>query len=536
MSKMKKHFLRALNNISTHGDTDVFPYPVENTVFFDCKEKIASLLTNLDKNFQDTVYTEPPFNENLLVPVGYNGFRWCTQLDPMWNAYFLGLVIAIGQQIEMARIPVEEQTIFSYRFIAGDDDKLFNSDIGWNAFHRRSLDMANSCCSVVICDVSDFYQRVRHHRLENALKQLKNTGDIPSKLIKLLSNFSGTYSHGLPVGGPAARLLSELVLNQTDQLLRSEGIKFCRFVDDYHLFVESEEAAYDALLFLSKKLLNNEGLSLQKAKTRIMSASEFKHTSPLAHTQSDEINNTSPQAFLSISLRFDPYSPTAQDDYEALKIAIARFDIIGLLRKEIAKSSIDIAITRQIIKSLKFLSEPVRDQAILSVCDSLNNLYPIFSTVVLVIKDIWPNLASDIKDRVGHHFRLLFKEESRLIKTEINKSYACRLLSHECKQENIELFQRLYATAETILIKRDIILAMFNWRYIPWLSDLRSQYPGFSSPLRRAFIIGSFSLGDEGRHWRQHNNKGFSEFEEVINGWASDKVSSHSNNEWQVPL
>ncbi|MCW8399819.1 RNA-directed DNA polymerase [Legionella sp. PATHC038] len=536
MNKNNIHFLRALNNISTHGDTDVFPYPLENTIFYDCKDKIVELLCRIDDNFQDRIYKQPPYNESQLVPVGYSGFRWCTQLDPLWNAYLLGLVIAIGDQIEEMRIPIQDQIIFSYRFVKGDEEKLFNPDLGWHAFHRRSLELADSFETVVICDVSDFYQRIRHHRLENALTQLSQPGDIPKKIIKLLSNFSGTYSHGLPVGGPAARLLSELVLNQTDQLLRSEGIKFCRFADDYHLFVASEEDAYDALLFLSKKLLTNEGLALQKAKTRIMSASEFKHTSPLAHSQKDEINTTSPQAFLSLSLRFDPYSPTAEDDYEVLKAAIAKFDIIGLLRKEIAKSSIDIAITRQIIKSLKFLPDSSRDQAVLSVCDSLNNLYPVFPAIILVIKDLWPNLSPPIRTRIGQHFRLLFTEKSRLIKTEINQSYAFRLLSLEYRQENIELFQRSYATAESSLIKRDIIVAMFNWRYTPWLSDLRSQYHGFSSPLRRAFIIGSFSLSDEGEHWRNHNKKGFSEFEMIIKDWAKSKADQHSDKNWMVPL
>lgn len=536
---MRQHFKRALKNIATHGDTDIFPYPLENSIFYDCEEKVLSLLLKIHKDFDDYFNIWPPFNENQLVPIGYSGFRWATQVDPLWNAYFLGMVISIGDKIEKTRIPVADQRIFSYRFITGSEDKLFNSDIGWHAFHRRSLEIAKDFEMVVICDIGDFYQRVRHHRLENALNQLENPGNIPSRINKFLSNFSHTYSHGLPVGGPAARLLSELLLNQTDQLLRSQGIQFCRFADDYHIFASSEDDAYDKLLFLSKKLLSNEGLALQKSKTRLMSSSEFQNTSPLPialERNEDEINSTDTRRFLSISLRFDPYSLTAEQDYYTLKSEIERFDLMGMLRKEVAKSRIDSVVTKQIIRSLKYISSPIRDQAVLSVCDALNNLYPIFPSVMLVFKQIWRELSDQTKLEVNDCIYRLFKEKSYLIKTEINQLYACRLLSCEQRQESIELFQRLFSTSESSMIKRDIILTMFNWRYVAWLSDLRSQYSGFSPPLRRAFIIGSYGLGEEGRHWRTHNSKNFSDFEKIVQDWASSNKEQKSDISWQVPL
>ncbi|WP_435641124.1 RNA-directed DNA polymerase [Micavibrio aeruginosavorus] len=534
---MTKHFIRALKNISKHGDTDVFPFPIENSIFYDCEEDVLALLEKIHTNFSDKLDIEPPFNENRLAPVGYSGFRWVTQLDPLWNAYILGLVISVGQKIENVRISVDEKCIFSYRFSDSDDEKIFNSDIGWQAFQQRSLDLAGEHSTVVVCDISDFYQRVRHHRLENALKQIKEPGDIPMRINKFLGNFSGKYSHGLPVGGPAARLLSEILLNQTDQLLKDNGIKFCRFADDYHLFCNSDEEAFDALLFLSEKLINNEGLTLQKSKTRIMSASEFKNISPLTTKEEDEAADVSAHNFMSLSLRFDPYSPTADEDYETLKSEIEKFDILGLLRREIGKSRIDIAVTRQIVKSLKFISNPTRDQAVLSVCNSLDNLYPIFPTIMMVLKNIWGDLSDETQKHIGKCIRDLFKDKSHLIKTQVNQAYACRLLSCEDKQENVELFTKLFNRSESAMIKRDIILAMFNWRRSHWLSDLRSQYTSFSPPLRRAFIIGSYSLpGDEGNHWRQANKGGFSDFEKIVQKWAASKTERSSADPWQVPL
>jgi len=122
-----------------------------------------------------------------------------------------------SDSIEAARVPKTDQIVFSYRFdadVASPD--LFQKDFNWRSFMERSLLLAEAKSFVVTCDISEFYSRLNHHRLENALKQLGLRGSQSSKIMDLLQNFSGTYSFGMPVGGPAARILSELLLNQVD--------------------------------------------------------------------------------------------------------------------------------------------------------------------------------------------------------------------------------------------------------------------------------------------------------------------------------
>jgi hypothetical protein len=86
--------------------------------------------------------------------------------------------------------------------------------------------------------------------------------------MEILKNFSDTKSYGLPVGGPSARILVELVLNMTDQLLKTYRVPFCRYADDYHIFVNDENEAYDKFLFLSEKLLRNDGSLNPKIKNK----------------------------------------------------------------------------------------------------------------------------------------------------------------------------------------------------------------------------------------------------------------------------
>lgn len=272
----------AVQNIIKHGDTDIFPLPFESYAFFDKTAEIVDLVCEYDENFEEYLAKYPPSNVSGLTPVSYYGFRWATQLDPIWNAYFLACVLAVEGKIEEARIPPSQERVFSYRY---DPDKeagdLFNRDGNWRNFMLKSVEKSNEYQFVTACDISEFYPRLGHHRLENALLQIAGDTPYPKRIMAFLANFSNTRSFGLPIGGPAARILSEITINQIDRLLVGKKMEFTRFADDFHLFSKSHEEAYQQILFLSEKLSENQGLSLQKSKTRIMTAAEFRTTSPV---------------------------------------------------------------------------------------------------------------------------------------------------------------------------------------------------------------------------------------------------------------
>ena len=188
---------------------------------------------------------------------------------------------------------------------------------------------------VVLTDIADFYPRIYHHRVENALRRLPSPGDNPARLLQLLTHFSKTASYGLPVGGPASRILAELALNDADRQLARRKYNFCRYADDYSLFCNSKSDAYRGLVLLSEKLAN-EGLALQKSKTRILTSKEFLESAAMLDPESPE-PVTEERKLLNISLRFDPYSTTAEEDYKAVKDAVRKVDIRGILGREIAK-------------------------------------------------------------------------------------------------------------------------------------------------------------------------------------------------------
>jgi hypothetical protein len=215
----------AIANVAHFGDTDIFPFPVENRLFLDKAAEVAAVLRDIDKDFDAAVLRMPVLTGKELSAVGYSGFRQGTQIDPIWNAYLLALVASIGDDIEARRMP--SSVVFSYRYKPnGVSGSLFDRDVGWPQFQAAAKVGASNHAYVLRCDISDFYPRIYHHRLENALRRATARADAVNRIMDLVGAISSGPSYGLPVGGPAARLLSELLLNSVDRLLVADGVRW----------------------------------------------------------------------------------------------------------------------------------------------------------------------------------------------------------------------------------------------------------------------------------------------------------------------
>ena len=268
---------KAVDNVAHWGDADLFPFPIENHVFHDMPDEVIDLLIDISSHFGSKLESFPVESYSTLAPVGYTGFRLATQIEPFWNAYLLGLVVDLAPQIENKRLSEEAERVFSYRYRAtATDNSLFAED-SWKKFQEAVRQQAESHKYVVTVDIGDFYARIYHHRMENALRSADRDGAKTKQIIRILTQLSGGKSYGLPVGGPAARILAELLLDRVDHLIFANPAtsSFCRYADDYRFFVDEIQDAYQTIGLLSEMLISNEGLTLQKSKTRIMKTSEY---------------------------------------------------------------------------------------------------------------------------------------------------------------------------------------------------------------------------------------------------------------------
>lgn len=528
--------LLALRNIVHFGDTDVFPLPLERSWFEDDEAGVLEVLRRFDAHFDETVGSYPVTCEKILTGVGYNGFRAATQIDPLWNAYLLALVIEIAPSIEAARVPVGSNTVHSYRYSPGPDSGgLFSKTEGWRSFQERALVLATDAEFVLATDISDFYHRVYHHRLENALQLATPNKEAAKRVQVILLKLAGGTSYGLPIGGNAARLLAELVLNRVDRLLLTSSVTFCRFVDDYLIFAKTREEAQRALVTLSDALMRNEGLTLSRNKSRLMSASEFRRASPLAEPErADSAEESRAKRFLRIRWSYDPYSPTAPDDYHKLLDEVAGFDVLAMLATEFRKARVDESLVRQLVRSITFLDPPLRDRAALTLVENLHTLYPVFPTVARALRRILPDISADTRATIFLALRTLLRNGSHIMMVPSNALYAVRLLANDPSEEVEVLYTQLYQAPTTgSLLRRDIIYCMTRRGAHYWLSDLLRRNAQIASWERRALLAASYSLGDEGRHWRAQREAELPEAERAYRRWLGTK---NNGTPWEIPV
>ena len=513
----------AVKNIASHGDTDIFPFRFECHLFHDNPGQCVDLLKTMHSNFDEFMSTYPPDMIEALSQVGYTGFRWAAQIEPFWNAYYLACVIRMAEDIEAVRLPEHEQTIFSYRFLwQNDTGKLFK-DSTWRNYKTRCMSLSADHPFVVTTDIADFYPRVYHHRIDVALSRLPSISDIRSRIMKLLSAFSRiNVSYGLPIGGPASRILAELALAGVDRHLKTRHVVFCRYADDFCIFCHDRPAAYKALVLLSEQLYN-EGLVLNKMKTRILTSEEYRDTSKVFMPMAETEALTDEKKLLNISLRFDPYSPTAADDYDALKEAVGEVDILGILGREVAKTAIDPTVSKQAINAIKALDLPSRGGAIKTILNprNLSVLSPVFVTILRLVRSVYTTLLDRDKDFIDDALMELHRQESPLLSVELNMSYFIQVLGLRKSSAKEELLVQLFETHQTPLLRRLILLILADWQCYYWLSDLKRRYSGLSSWEKRAFILASYVLGDEGDHWRRHARRNWSPMDNIVRDWFS---------------
>lgn len=532
---MKEHFKLALNNIVHYGDTDIFPFPYETRMFADAIEQVADSLVETHNAFDDSLVEAPPVNVSTCSTVGYTGYRWATQIDPYWNSYFLGLVIALAEKIERSRLP--PTIVYSYRYAPNAaDSSLFDKDVSWRTFQEASLAFAVDSADVhyvVCCDIADFYPRIYHHRIENALDRLDPQKTLSSKIKKLIQAFSGTNSYGLPVGGPAARILAELALDSLDHMLSIKRISFKRYVDDFVIFCDTKEEAHSTLTFLSRKLMENEGLTLQKNKTTIMSREEFiALTEAKLRGFDDDEGSPMKARFLSLPIRYDPYSDNAVEQYEEIKRSLGDFDLLGMLSAELQKSKINQSFSKQLVRAFSVTEPATISSAFRIIFGNIAELYPIFTTVLQVAIANWDRLEAEAKEAVRTAIVQMVRSDSFILKTELNLAYLVRLLAKENIAESQELLVELYgAHPDSILISALITQAMGKWEVHYWLSDLKRTFPTMNAWQRRVFIVCSYLLGDEGDHWRTHNKAKFNFIEVLYRDWAAKRKSAQTLSE-----
>ena len=69
---------------------------------------------------------------------------------------------------------------------------------------------------------------------------------------------------------------------------------------------------------------------------------------------------------------------------------------------------------------------------------------------------------------------------------------------------------------------------MARWQRHYWLTDLEKGFKPATEWERRAMIVASYRMGDEGVHWRKNNRRLFDKPEILVRDWTAERAQQNS--------
>lgn len=257
-------------HITKFYDSDFFPKPREFDALWHSWDSVKKELST--KNVEKLWVTPPRV---FPAPKPSGDFRVVHQLEPLDAIVYTALAYEIADAVEAARVPEVEKVACSYRFKL-NEGSFFAGGPGYSDFTEQTEGLANQYHEVLVADISDFYNQIYLHRLNNAVeyadKSLKAVGD---DIEQFITKLNAKSSQGIPVGPAASIVMAEAVLMDVDNFVKNQAVPHTRYVDDFRIFANSAEQLRRVQQDLTLYLYETHRLTLNGAKTYIKNAVEY---------------------------------------------------------------------------------------------------------------------------------------------------------------------------------------------------------------------------------------------------------------------
>jgi RNA-directed DNA polymerase len=169
------------------------------------------------------------------------------------------------------------------------DPEFSNSSYGFRpgksahqALEQAKIFVSEGRTTVVDLDLEKFFDKVNHDILMSRVARKIED----KRILKLIRKFLQANiminglciisEEGTPQGGPLSPLLANIMLDDLDKELERRGHKFCRYADDFNIYVltprAGERVMESVVNFLEKKLR----LKVNKEKSAVDPSSETK--------------------------------------------------------------------------------------------------------------------------------------------------------------------------------------------------------------------------------------------------------------------
>lgn len=498
----------ALKHLVREGDTDLFPRPFEIDVI---KRRWSQLAPELEKIDVSSHKWQSP--RVVLVPKDAVAFRRAVQLDPIDSLLFSGIIRTIGAKLERRRIRESDEVVFSYRYKPTPSGKFYASAQSWERFWEKSRELAAAHSYIAVTDIADFYNQIYHHTIKQELQQCGIDTSFITAIDNLVNSSTQTVSRGLPVGPHGTHLLAEMSLIPTDNFLKLKKYKFCRYVDDYHIFCNSREDAQVALFQLADVMDKSQKMLLNRGKTVILTSAEFTERANLmvAH---EPINEIERELLDIIKARVDdPYVKVKLSDMRNADVAkfSSAANISNVLSSYLAQKEPNYVRLRWFIRRLSQVGAP---GGIEYVVNNLEKLLPAIGDIAAYLKSAEENFKGEW-NAIGS--KLVEALSLPLIQSnEYLQMVLLSLFSRVCDLNHVEDLVAVFDRSGP-LARRKVILAAIQAGAYPWLRTLKFDMASSDPWMWRAVLYSAQTFPkDEQDHWIRHVKKDASDLEKAV--------------------
>jgi hypothetical protein len=510
----------ALKHALMRGDTDIFPSAFEfQALEHDWTNVVATIQS------KDALDWSVRPARRCLAPKHRFGFRISTQLDPLDFLVYTALLYEVGVKLEARRVPSAQRIVHSYRFAPSADGRMFSEDWTYRTFQKES----HAACGqqikyVAIADIADFFPRISTHRIDNSLDAALGVGHLHATLLKKLVNqWAGSYSFGVPVGSAASRLIAEITIADIDQALLAEGSKYVRYSDDFRFFCKTESEAYGCLALVARFLWEHHGLTLQQHKTRVVPVRNFKSVY-LRENERREVDTLSSRFYELIQslgiddpyedIDFDSLTPEAQEELEALNLH-------GILEEQLKAEEPDLSLTKFLLRRL---GQVGRGESSDLVLKKFKRFVPVVREAVEYLMQIAASDAAQ-KPEIGERLLKIYGDSRQsAIHLEYARMYLLHPFAIDRAWNGASKFVKLRNAAVDEFSIRELTLALGRSRQDFWFRSRKQALMSMGAWVRRAFIYGASCFpADEYKHWIRGLQSQLDPLDQAVARWGAKK-------------
>jgi hypothetical protein len=489
----KKSINWAKQHIDKYFDSDFYVKPFEFKAIWANWGEVENYLVSTQL---ETLVSRVKRPIVMPTPKKTFGFRMVHQLDPIDSLIYTALAHEISELVEAKRVSESEGVVFSYRIKPDDSGNFFSQGTGYTEFKKRSTELAKKYSYVLVTDITDFYNQIYHHRLQNAIQSCGDGLDEISKIIeRFLMELTNQVSRGVPVGPAASIVFAEASLIDIDDFILNREFDYVRYVDDIRIFsnsiVELERILHDLTAYLYK----SHRLVLSSSKTKIINTDDFvaQYIDDPVEKEKEAIHEAIKSQNIQITGDYPYLEPVG--DIENLppesKVKAQAKAFVNLMEDIIGLDTLDLGLARHILRRARYL----RTRAILPLL--LKN----FDKFAPVIRDVMLYLGTVTNSKMFEYNQASIEDivtSSRSYKYPHVKYWVDNYLA----DTKFTLKSPILRGVVSKSVIRIQAINSITQRLLPWVREHKDMIDQVSPWDRRAIIYsGQILSKDERTHW-----------------------------------